>query len=151
MNGRGEELSATLDWVYDVLKHEAYADGTLYYYGPDPFFFFLSRLIAVSPPVRERFGPLFAARITALFGSTGDALALSMRVLAAAVVGLCDKSDYDRLLTMQEMDGSWPMGWVYKYGAVDILIGNKGLTTALAINAVKELDALRLGSSYDII
>ncbi|KAJ6474825.1 HAD-like protein [Mycena sanguinolenta] len=144
MNGRGEELSATLDWVYDVLKHEAYPDGTLYYYGPDPFFFFLSRLITVSPSVRKRFGPLFASRISKLFGSPGDALALSMRVLAAAVVGLCDIGDHDRLLAMQELDGSWPMGWVYKYGAVDILIGSKGLTTALAVNALKEIDGMRV-------
>jgi hypothetical protein len=106
MNGRGEELSATLDWVYDVLKHQAYVDGTLYYYGPDPFFFFLSRLISVSPAVRERFGTLFSSRIAKLFGSAGDALALSMRILAAAVVGLCDNADHDRLLSMQEVDGS---------------------------------------------
>ncbi|KAJ6525426.1 HAD-like protein [Mycena vulgaris] len=150
-NGRGDELSATLDWVYDVLKHQAYADGTLYYYGPDPFFFFLSRLIAVSPAVRTRFGPLFSSRITKLFGSPGDALALAMRILAAAVVGLCDAADHERLLAMQDIDGSWPMGWVYKYGAVDVLIGNKGLTTALAMNALKEVEALRMGSSYDII
>ncbi|KAJ6490886.1 HAD-like protein [Mycena sanguinolenta] len=136
MNGRGEELSATLDWVVRG-RHPLLL-------WPDPFFFFLSRLIAVSPSVRERFGPLFASRISKLFGSTGDALALSMRVLAAAVVGLCDIADHDRLLAMQELDGSWPMGWVYKYGAVDILIGTKGLTTALAVNALKEVYGMRV-------
>ncbi|KAJ6471487.1 HAD-like protein [Mycena sanguinolenta] len=94
--------------------------------------------------VYDRFGPLFASRVSKLFGSTGDALALSMRVLAAAVVGLCDIADHDRLLAMQELDGSWPMGWVYKYGAVDILIGSKGLTTALAVNALKEVDGVRV-------
>jgi hypothetical protein len=151
MNGRGDELGATLDWVYGVLKHQAYADGTLYYYGPDPFFFFLSRLISVSPAVRERFGPLFAARITKLFGSPGDALALAMRISAAGVVGLCDTSDHERLLCMQEVDGSWPIGWIYKYGGADISIGNQGLTTALAINALREVEALRLASSYDIL
>ncbi|KAJ7190188.1 HAD-like protein [Mycena pura] len=141
----------TLDWVYDVLKHEAYADGTLYYYGPDPFLYFLSRLIAVSPVVRERFGPLFVSRITKLFGSAGDALALSMRIVAAAVVGLCDTVDYERLLSMQEIDGSWPVGWAYRYGAVDILIGNKGLTTALGMRALREVEALRADSSYSIL
>ncbi|KAJ7621208.1 HAD-like protein [Roridomyces roridus] len=147
MNGRGDELAATLDWVYDVLKHEAYADGTYYYYGPDTFFYFLSRLIAVSPSVRERFGPLFTSRITKYFGTSGDALALAMRVLGAAVVGLCDKADHERLLSMQEVDGSWPMGWVYKYGASGVLIGNTGLTTALAVNAMKEVEALQRSSS----
>ena len=144
-NGRGDELSATLDWVYDVLEHKAYSDGTLYYYGPDTFFFFLSRLISVSLVIRERFSPLFAARVSAHFGSAGDALALSMRIIAATAVGLSDTCDYERLLAMQEVDGSWPTGWMYKYGSADILIGNKGLTTALAVNAVKAYSSLNSG------
>ncbi|KAJ7750444.1 hypothetical protein DFH07DRAFT_827824 [Mycena maculata] len=109
------------------------------------------RLIAVSPAVREHFGPLFALRVMKLLGSPGDALVLCMRILVAADVGLCDKAEHERLLTMQEVDGSGPMGWMYKYGAVVILIGNKRLTMALAINALKEVEALRVSSSYDII
>ncbi|KAF7347952.1 HAD-like protein [Mycena sanguinolenta] len=133
MNGRGEELSATLDWTVPCTIT-----------APTPSSF-SSRGSSPSPlPYGSAFGPLFASRMSNLFGSTGDALALSMRVLAAAVVVLCDVADHDRLLAMQELDGSWPMGWVYKYGAVDILIGSKGLTTALAVNALKEVDGMRL-------
>ena len=63
MHERGSELSTTLDWVYKVLQHRAYLDGTLYYHGGDAFLFFLSRLLSVSPSVYSRFSTLFARRI----------------------------------------------------------------------------------------
>ncbi|EIN08974.1 HAD-like protein [Punctularia strigosozonata HHB-11173 SS5] len=141
-NGRGDELAATLDWVYDNLQHHAYKDGTYYYYGPDTFLFFLSRLMSVSPTVHARFAPLFSRRVLERFGAEGDAMALAMRIIAASKVQFCDTVDYQRLLDMQEVDGSWPVGWVYKYGGADIVIGNKGLTTALAIEAVEAVRSL---------
>jgi hypothetical protein len=136
--------------VYSVLKHRAYTNGTLYYHGPDPFLFFLARLLSLpSLPsdIYDHFIPLFTARIREQFGLPGDAFALSMRILATASVnnGLCDedgvRGDYEKLLEMQKEDGSWPMGWVCRYGSMEeVLVGNKGLTTALAFRAV---DAVR--------
>jgi hypothetical protein len=156
MHGRGHELPETLDWVYSVLQHRAYLDGTLYYYGADTFLFFLSRLLAVSPTVYARFAPLFAHRVLERFGAESngpagvvganggaiDSQALAMRIIAAATVGMCDVADYERLLATQEEDGSFPIGWVYKYGGSGLLIGNKGLTTALAVQAIKAVEAL---------
>ena len=150
-NGRGGELEETFDWVYEVLKNRAYTNGTLYYYGPDTFLYFLSRLLSVSSYVRQRIGQLFSKRVAEHFGAEGDALALAMRIHAAAAVDLCDSRDYECLKRMQEADGSWPMGWMYRIAARGILIGNKGLTTALAVSAMrnyKELE-LRLHSLRD--
>ena len=67
-----------------------------------------------------------------------------MRIHAATVVDVCDSRDYERLGKMQNVDGSWPMGWIYKYGARDILIGNQGLTTALAMSAIRNYKELEL-------
>ncbi|KAH8110336.1 hypothetical protein DFH11DRAFT_1514564 [Phellopilus nigrolimitatus] len=142
MNGRGSELAATLDWVHSILKHRAYLDGTLYYLGGDAFLFFLSRLLSVSPVVYQRFAPLFAQRCFERSGADGDALALSMRVFAGSVVGVRMYVDHERLLRMQEEDGAFPLGWVYKYGSSDMIIGNKGWTTALAVQACKAFKAL---------
>lgn len=133
-----------MNWVHEVLKNKAYTNGTLYYYGPDTFLYFLSRLLSVSIYARLRIGPLFAKRIVEHFGAEGDALALAMRIYAAAVVDICDSRDYERLGKMQEADGSWPTGWIYKYGSKDILIGNKGLTTALAMSAMRNYKELEL-------
>lgn len=142
MHGRGSELSATLDWVYSILQHRAYLDGTLYYYGGDTFLFFLSRLLSVSPAVYARFAPLFARRVFERSGADGDALALAMRVIAGAAAGVRMYVDHERLLKMQQEDGGFPLGWAYKYGGSGILLGNKGWTTALAVQAIKAFDAL---------
>ncbi|KAI0658702.1 hypothetical protein C8Q70DRAFT_1054836 [Cubamyces menziesii] len=138
-HGRGDDIHETLCWVLDVLQNRAYAPaGTLYYHGPDSFLYFFSRLLSVSPSLRESLARIFRERISEQYGAPGDALALSMRILAATSVGLSDSRDYARLLTMQEEDGSWPTGWIYKYGASGILVGNKGLTTAMAIAAIRK-------------
>lgn len=142
IHGRGVELAQTLDWVYSVLLHRAYIDGTLYYYGGDTFLFFLSRLLAVSPAVYSRFAGLFARRVFERSGAEADALGLAMRIIAGAAVGIRMYVDYERLLSMQSADGSFPLGWAYKYGGSGMLLGNQGWTTALAVQAIKAFEAL---------
>ncbi|KAF8527230.1 HAD-like protein [Gautieria morchelliformis] len=136
-HSRGQELSATLDWCCDILQNRAYMHGTLYYAPPEAFLFFLSRLMVVSVHVRRRCQRMLAERLNERIGTEGDALALAMRILAAATVGIRDSIDYQRLRTLQEQDGSWPTGWLYRYGLTGVLIGNKGLTTALALKAIQ--------------
>ncbi|KAI1792346.1 HAD-like domain-containing protein [Ganoderma leucocontextum] len=138
LNGRGHELPEALDWVHAVLHARAYEHGTLYFPSGDAFLYFLSRLLAVSPAVRQRLGKLFAERVQERSGAEGDALALAMRVTAAASVGGRAARDYERLMAMQEEDGSWPVGWMYKYGSSGVRIGNKGLTTAMAVAAIRK-------------
>ncbi|KAH9054308.1 HAD-like domain-containing protein [Lactarius vividus] len=122
--GRGHELSATLDWVVGVLEHRAYLDGTRYYETAECFLFFAAQLLRATPDpnLHARLVPLLRARIEERTGAAaGDALALAMRVLAGTV------------------DGSWGPGWIYKYGSSGVKIGNRGLTTALALNAIAAL------------
>ncbi len=138
-HGRGHELSQEFAWVHAILQHRAYLDGTLYYYGADTFLFFLSRLLEVSPSIYEHIAPLFSERVLERVGKVGDALALAMRIIAACTVHVEDAlvSDIEQLKGMQEVDGGWPTGWIYKYGSKDILIGNRGLTTVLAMKALE--------------
>ncbi len=148
-NGRIHELPQMLDWVVTILKARAYVWGTRYYLGADLFLYFLSRLLALPSPLPGHavgLQALFKERVAERFGEPGDASALSMRILAAAACGLQDRRGYDQLLMLQEEDGAWPTGLIYKYGMSDILIGNKGLTTAMAVAAIRksrELEAER--------
>jgi hypothetical protein len=82
---------------------------------------------------------LFAPTSSHSAGKVGDALALAMRIIAACTVHVEDAlgSDIQQLKEMQEVDGGWPIGWIYKYGTKDIRIGNRGLTTALAMKALE--------------
>ncbi|TRM56685.1 hypothetical protein BD626DRAFT_517959, partial [Schizophyllum amplum] len=87
-NGRGDELSETLDWVEAVLRHRAYLHGTRYYEPAEAFLYFLCRLLAIS----ER------ARAAWRVNMPGDALALAMRVISCrALVSM----------PLQICSGSW--------------------------------------------
>jgi hypothetical protein len=141
-HGRGHDLAATLDWVEAVLVNRAYLGGTLYYATSETFLFFLYRLLSTAPDVRQRLLPVYRERVAELFGAPGDPLALAMRIIAAASVGLADVVDYERLLTMQDRDGAWRGGWIYKFGATGLLIGNDGVTTALAMQAINAISNL---------
>lgn len=142
MHDRGHELRATLDWVYDILKTRAYTEGTLYYFGGDTFLFFLSRLLSVSPEVFDRFGALYRERVFERSGAEGDAQQLAMRVIAGAATGMRMIVDCERLVSMQNEDGSFPMGWAYKHGSTGMLFGNQGWSTALAAQAMKAFQTL---------
>ena len=152
-SNRETELPETLDWVYEVLQNRAYEHGTRYYFGGDPFLYFLTRLLSASQLARERFSGLFSLRVQERIGLSGDSLALGMRIVAAASIGIRDTQDYRRLLEMQEDDGSWPVGWFYWYPSNGIQIGNKGLTTAIAVSAIKKyqnVSGLRLLLLYEL-
>ncbi|KAI0029981.1 Haloacid dehalogenase-like hydrolase-domain-containing protein [Vararia minispora EC-137] len=136
--GRGADLVQTLDYVHDVLLHRAYQDGTRYYVLAESFLFFTARLLqsTTDPDLHARLGPLLVERLQERVGASGDALALAMRVLACAVVGIRDVVDARVLRMMQEEDGGWPVGWFCRNGKTGIKIGNRGYTTALAMNAL---------------
>ncbi|KAF8874944.1 Haloacid dehalogenase-like hydrolase-domain-containing protein, partial [Infundibulicybe gibba] len=142
--GRGHQLKDTFAWVQDTLRHRAYTDGTPYYATAEAFLYFLGRLINESAEVRRRIGALFESHLKERFGLPGDALALAMRLLAAAYI---DPSlrllrtgpacvDAYRLRQLQSIDGSWAGGWLYRYGSSDIAIQNHGLTTAFGLKAL---------------
>ena len=140
-HGRGDELAQTLEWVLGVLEHRAYLDGTRYYETAECFLFFASRLLRTTADasLHARLAPLLRERILERSGASGDALALSMRVLAGAIVGVRMERDLATLLPLQCEDGGWGPSWIYKYGSSDIKIGNRGLTTVLALNAIAAL------------
>ncbi|TFK54482.1 HAD-like protein [Heliocybe sulcata] len=140
-HNRQSELRGTLAWIREVLLHRAYLEGTRYYACAECFLYFLSRLLrkANDAELQELFYDLLRERIQERIGVEGDALALSMRILTCAAVGIRDDVDLRTLLPLQCEDGGWEMGWIYKYGSSDINIGNRGLATAFAIRALEAL------------
>jgi len=111
---------------------------------PNVSCFFASRLLDSSNDAELHYllEPLLKERVQERIGAEGDALALAMRILACASVGVRDEVDLRTLLPLQCEDGGWEIGWVYKYGSSGIKIGNRGLTTALAVNAIEAVKRL---------
>ena len=80
--------------------------------------------------------PLLKERVSERIGAHGDPLQLAMRLLTCQIFDLENKLDMQALLELQQDDGGWDAGWLCKYGSSDLRLGNRGLTTALAVNAV---------------
>ena len=59
-----------------------------------------------------------------------------MRILTCSALGLTSSIDRRALLEMQAEDGGWETGWIYSYGSTGLKIGNRGVTTAMAIKAL---------------
>ncbi|KAJ7924857.1 Haloacid dehalogenase-like hydrolase-domain-containing protein [Mycena leptocephala] len=138
---REAELQPTLQWICEVLRNRAYLDGTRYYETAECFLYFLSRLLLSSSDMalHTALGPMLKERLQERIGAEGDALQLAMRIVACASVGVRDDADLRTLLTLQHEDGGFEIGWMYKYGSSNIKIGNRGLTTALAIKAIESV------------
>lgn len=149
--GRGLDprLAPTKQWIWEVLVHRAYADGTRYYHQPDVFLYFFARLLAENPGSdlhRAGGQRLLATRLREQLNTTADPMGLAMRVLACHLAGLGPLADGDlaRLLATQQADGAFEMGWLCRYGKTGVKLGHRGLTTALAVKAVEaRRDSLR--------
>ncbi|RDW78943.1 uncharacterized protein DSM5745_05795 [Aspergillus mulundensis] len=150
-HGRGHELQPSLHWVHEVLKTRAYVDGTRYYPTAEAFLYFVARLLQCTQEalLQREFSDLLRQRVKERIGKPGDALCLAMRLLACQYVGV-PAADAERdvasLRAMQDADGGWEPGCVYRYGKTDIRIGSRGLATALAVKALSQAeDAGRAG------
>lgn len=133
-------MQRTLEWVRDVLLYRAYIDGTRYYVTGDCFLFFVGRLLTSSSDLQlhHHLGGLLKDRTKERIGTPGDALNLAMRLQACHAVGLANDIDMRTLLSLQSEDGGWEAGHMYRYGSTGLKFGNRGLTTALAIQAIDQ-------------
>ncbi|OTA90676.1 hypothetical protein M434DRAFT_22830 [Hypoxylon sp. CO27-5] len=73
-------------------------------------------------------------------GQGGSALDLAMRIIACAQLGIPCGDDRRALLKLQCEDGSWEGGWMYQYGSTRVKIGNRAVTTAMAVAALSSRD-----------
>lgn len=131
-------MRLSFEWVYDILLYRSYAKFR-YYFSPEPFFYYLGRLLRCSTDheLHSRLKPLLKERIGERIGTDNNPLGLAIRVLLCEELGISNEVDYQTLLTLQQEDGSWGIGWIYQYGQSKTKVGNRFVTAALAIKAVK--------------
>lgn len=136
--GRGHEFERTLQVVHSMLSDRSYIQGTRYYPSADCCLGFIGRLLRTSsdPHLHMTLGPLLKSRIRERLGMGGSALDLAMRIITCTQMGVACQDERQALLSMQCDDGSWEPGWIYQYGSTGIKIGNRGVTTAMAVAAL---------------
>lgn len=151
--GRGSDpgLQPTWQWIKNVLLNRAYMGGTRYYHTPEAFLYFFARLLYENPASAQvqEMASLLRQRISETINmeTGGDAMTLSMRLLAGYYCGISNMNDMRRLLALQHDDGSFGTGWLCRYGKSQVLLGSRFLTVALAVRAI-EL-ASRAGEDYN--
>jgi hypothetical protein len=88
-------------------------------------------------------GPLLKLRVRERVGLGGSALDLAMRIITCAQMGIACSDDRHALLNLQCEDGSWEAGWMYQYGSTGLKIGNRCVTTAMAVAAISSQTKLQ--------
>lgn len=119
--------------------HRTYIHGTRYYPSLDCCLGFFGRLLQSSRKnthLQATIGPLLKLRLEERVGESGSALDLAMRILACNSLAVECSVDRHTLLRLQCQDGGWESGWMYRYGSTGVKIGNRGVTTALAVKAI---------------
>lgn len=138
--GRGNQLAATLDWVQQVLKQRAYIRGSAFYPIPESFLFFLSRLLPrlenSRPDMYREMNDMLKERIKERIGMKADAPGLAMRLLVCEHFNIRDVPGLKKLMAMQELDGGWELGNLFAYASKNLSIGNRGVSSALAVDAI---------------
>lgn len=69
-------------------------------------------------------------------GLEADAPGLAMRLLVCEQFDIRDVHDLEKLMALQETDGSWEVGRLVPYASKTLLVGNRGVLDALAVDAI---------------
>lgn len=139
--GSDARAKKTEDYVLDCLDFNACLYGTRHYSTPESFLYFAARLYAEtsSHELRKRL-LMVRFRLQERMGKPANPLALALRLRACQLIDMEPVeyvNDLVTLLFMQEEDGGWPAGHFCRLGRTGTRIGNRGLTTALAVTIIR--------------
>lgn len=136
---RGHEVPQMVAWLLDILRNRAFSNGTYYYVHPEYFLYSIVRLLNSTNDkrVHSQFTPLLRECVQEQIGQPGDALSLAMRIVVCNYVDISNDVDMKTMLSHQRIDGGWDMSWVYQLPSKGIKVGNRGLTTAVAVKAIQ--------------
>lgn len=68
-----------------------------------------------------------------------DALCLAMRIIVCMSIGIDNHCDLETLLDLQEQDGGWDAGRLWRFPRLGKWVASRGLSTAFAIKAIELL------------
>lgn len=87
--------------------------------------------------MHDELAKLLIPRLKERIGLPGDPIALAMGLIACNQLGITDQVSFKALLAAQCEDGGWEMGILCQYGSKKLKIGNRGVSTALALQAIE--------------
>ncbi|KAJ6437343.1 ATP-dependent DNA helicase tlh1 [Purpureocillium lavendulum] len=146
--GRGDDprIRTTEDWIIRCLQTRACNEGTRHYTTPECLLYLLSLLYSEcdEADLRERLQKPLRDALQERLHAPANPLALAMRISACQRMGVepaLVEPDLESFLNLQDEDGGWPAGHFCRLGSTGNVIGNRGLTTALALLILQHTDA----------
>lgn len=126
----------------DCLNNNACLDGNRHYSTPESFLYFVARLYAETSSnlLRKRLNGI-KTQLQERLNVPVNPLALALRLFACQSVAMDPelyRKDLQTLLSLQDEDGGWPAGHFCCMGRTGARIGNRGLTTALAVRILQQ-------------
>ncbi|KFZ17033.1 hypothetical protein V502_04793 [Pseudogymnoascus sp. VKM F-4520 (FW-2644)] len=142
--GRGGDprIRKTADWVVQCLNNRACLYRNRVYSTPETFLYFTARLYleCSEGTLKKRLESIKEALLERINAPTNP-LALALRISVCKLVGLDPliyQQDLEKLMSLQEEDGGFPAGHFCCFGRTGARIGNRGLTTALAMKIIHQ-------------
>lgn len=140
--GADPRIKKTEDYVVNCLNNNACLNGNRHYSTPESFLYFVARLYVEtrSESLRQRLDGI-KAQLQERLRVTTNPLALALRLFACQSVSMDPRlyrKDLETLTALQDEDGGWPAGHFCCFGRTGARIGNRGLTTALAVRILQQ-------------
>lgn len=135
-------IQKTEDYVVQCLNNDACLDGSRFYTTPESFLYFVAQLYVEtrSESLRNRLSAI-KAKLGERLNVPTNPMALALRLSACQTVGIDPRlfrKDLETFMLLQEEDGGWPAGHFCRFGKTGARIGNRGLTTALAVRILRQ-------------
>ena len=98
----------------------------------------MCRLVhSANAPELDRLREILRACVTERIGVEGNSVCLAIRLLICQKLGIPNTRGLQTLLSLQEEDGGFGVGWYYNFGRSKVKLGHSGLTAALSVEALK--------------
>ena len=139
--GSDPRIKKTEDYIVNCLQNNACIHGNRHYSTPESFLYFVARLYTETRCVslRKRLNAI-TAKLEERLNVPTNPLALALRLFACQSVDIDPqlyRKDLETLMSLQHEDGGWPAGHFCCIGRTGARIGNRGLTTALAVRILQ--------------
>ncbi|KAI0438652.1 HAD-like protein [Xylaria telfairii] len=148
--GYDPRIRKTKDWVVKCLENRACLDGNRYYSTPEGFLYYVARLYVDGPEDLKQELVGIHEELEQRINVPTNPLALALRISACQLVGVSAhryNRDFKLFMSLQQEDGGWPAGHFCCMGRIGARIGNRGLTTALALQIIKAQQSTPISST----
>lgn len=140
--GSDPRTKKTEDYIVNCLNNNACLNGNRHYSTPEAFLYFVARLYAEtrSESLRKRLNAI-RLQLQERINVPTNPLALALRLFACQSVDIDSqlyRKDLETFMSLQDEDGGWPAGHFCCIGRTGARIGNRGLTTALAVRVLQQ-------------